>query len=300
MKFHGRLIPRSILIGLLLCFVSMPSSVYADDPVESVTLSPTNKVYHVDPGQVLQDSLTVLNDGQTAYTFTVYATPYSVTSSHYNDPNFSATKSNADAYTWIQFDTTSYHIEPRQTINVPYTLKVKPDASPGGHYGAIFVEIQPGDTAGQQLSRKKRVGSIIYATVSGDVRLAGNVEHIDTAWFQPVAPITSNISVTNTGNSDFAATVNYRVSDIFNNTKYNSQNNYEVLPSTSRDISAEWMGVNWFGLYNVHVATTVLGKTTVKDTTVLMAPVWLLVVLIIIVLAGIYYAFARWRKTTRH
>lgn len=298
MKFRGRLVLRSILAGLALCLVLVPSSAYADDPVESITLSPTSKTYHVNPGQTLQDTLTVLNDGQTPYTFTVYATPYSVASANYDDPNFSATKPNADAYTWIQFDTTTYRIEPRQTIKVPYTVKVKTNASPGGHYGAIFAEVQPDGTTNQQLARKKRVGSIIYATVSGDVKLAGNVVNTDTPWFQSIAPITSNISVKNTGNSDFAATIDYRVSDIFGNTKYNSQNDYEVLPSTSRNINPEWVGANWLGIYNVHVATTVLGKTISNNTIVLIAPVWLLLVLVVVVLTGIYYAFGKRRKTT--
>lgn len=268
----------------------------AADPVESITMSPVSKIYQVNAGQTLTDSLTILNDGQTAYDFTVYATPYSVTNAFY-DPNFSADKPNADAYGWITFQQTTYHAEPRQTLTIPYTIHVKTNAAPGGHYGAIFAEVQPAAGSGQ-LARKKRVGALIYATVKGDVHLSGKVVSMDTPWFQTVAPMLAHSRVQNTGNSDFQTTVRYQVSDLFGHVAYASDTTYEVLPDTTRQMDMQWSGAEWFGLYKVQTTVKILGKTTTHNSYVMMVPVWLILLLALAVILGVVYGITR--KAQRH
>ncbi|HWT39843.1 MAG TPA: hypothetical protein VN081_01025 [Dongiaceae bacterium] len=290
-------------LGIFLIAASiiaiLPRAAKAEDPAESITLSAVRKNYAVTAGQTLTDTLTVLNDGQTAYDFTVYATPYSVTNSAY-DGNFTADKPNADAYTWIQFEKTTYHAEPRQTITIPYTINVKKDASPGGHYGAIFAEIQPESSgAGATISIHRRVGTLIYATVAGDVHLSGQASTPVINWFQTQPPITATSSVQNTGNSDFLASVTYTVKNIFGSVKYTAQNDYEVLPQTTRDIPLSWSGASWFGLYHVSVATTVLGHVTSHDAYVLVMPVWLILLLVLVAIGGGVYAFTRQVRKAR-
>lgn len=289
----------SLAFAVVFASVSIVVPVSAADPVESITLSPTAKLYKVDPGQTLSDTLTILNDGQTAYDFTVYASPYSVTGNSYDSPSFSKNAPNADAYTWMQFEKTTYHAEPRQTLTIPYTIYVKPNASPGGHYGAIFAEVQPAPGQGQ-LARKKRVGCVIYATVNGDVHTVGNVNSITVPWFQSTTPMTASTLVQNTGNNHFPATVAYQVSDIFGRTTYSTQSDYEILPGTTRQIDMSWTGAAWFGFYKVHASAMVLGKTMTRDSYVLMIPVWLVLLLTLAVVFGGVYALTRksHRKTT--
>lgn len=266
----------------------------AADPIESITLTPTSKTYKVDPGQTLDDTITVLNDGETAYDFTVYTAPYSVTSGSY-DPSFTSTAPSADAYTWVQFKQTTWHVEPRQTVKVPYVVHVKANASPGGHYGVIFAEVQPSDaSSGSTLARKKRVGSIIYATVSGDVKLAGTAKGTSIGWFQSSAPLKVTTSVENTGNSDFNASVLYQVSDIFGSVKYSVQSDYTVLPSTTRDITLSWEDAPWFGLYKARVTTSFLDQKNIAESYVLVMPIWMLLIVGAVVVSGGIYAIWRW------
>lgn len=289
MKTFRRLTTVFIALAVVLSSVALTApQVSAADPAESITMSPVSKKYTVDPGQTISDTLTILNDGQDAYDFTVYATPYSVVDSQYTQ-NFTHNKPNADVYTWIEFQQSTYHIESRQTIEIPYTMHVRANASPGGHYGAIFAEVQPPSGA-EQLARKKRVGCMIYTTVSGDVRLSGNVTSLKAPWFQQTTPMLASTEVKNTGNTDFAATVAYQVSDIFGQVKYSVKNDYTILPNTTRQIDMQWNNSAWFGMYKVHISATVLGKTTTKDTYVLMMPIWLLLLLAIAVLFGGVYA----------
>lgn len=274
----------------------LPAQAGAADPVESITLSPASKSYTVDPGQTFDDVMTVLNDGETAYDFTVYTAPYSVKDGSY-DPNFTEVTSNSDAYAWVQFKQTTWHAEPRETIKIPYTIHVKANAAPGGHYGVIFAEVQPADsssTGASTLARKKRVGMLMYATVSGDVHLAGNVVSQDIPWFQSRAPLTASLTVENTGNSDFTANVTYSVSDVFGSVKYTAKTNYVVLPSTTRNISLKWDDAPWFGLYKVHVTTEFLQQGEATFAYVLIMPIWMVLLFGITIVSGGMYAIWRW------
>ena len=268
----------------------------AQDPSESITLSPVKKNYTVNPGQTLSDTLTVLNDGQTAYDFIVYATPYSVQNSSY-DPNFTTEKPNADAYTWIQFEKTTYRAEPRQTVTVPYTVNVKSDASPGGHYGAIFVEIQPEDSEQPTgVIVHKRAGTLLYATVSGTAKLAGENTGTTIPWYQSHPPLTANTSVKNTGNTDFTAKVTLTVKNAFGSVKYTNTQEYAVLPDTTRDIRVIWENANWFGLYNTTVTTESLDQTSTENSLVLIMPLWLILLLIALSVAGGVYTYHAQQK----
>lgn len=294
MHFARRLAIVSLAVTVAAFSIGViPQVAHAADSVESITLSPTSKSYKVDAGQGFNDSLTILNDGDTAYDFTVYAAPYAVTSGSY-DPSFTSMSANADAYTWVQFKQTLWHAEPRATVKVPYSVHVKNDASPGGHYGIIFAEVQPSASDTGTLARKKRVGAIIYATVNGDVHLNGNITSTSIAWYQSSGSLSATTSVKNTGNSDFMANVTYQISDIFGKAKYTMRGDYAVLPSTTRDIALNWADAPWFGLYKARVTTSFLDRNFVGESYVLIMPTWLLLLVCGVVFTGGIYAIWRW------
>ena len=286
-----------VAVAVFSSFLTTDSARAADSSTESVTLSPTSKTYKVDAGQTFNDFLKVLNDGNVAYDFIVYGAPYSVSSGSY-DPSYTSTASNADAYTWVQFKQTSWHAEPHETIRVPYTVYVKKNASPGGHYGVLFVEVQPSAaSSGSTIVRKKRVGAVMYATVNGDVHLSGKAVGTNIGWFQSSAPLQATTSVENTGNSDFWAKVTYQVSDVFGAVKYTYQSDYAVLPSTTRDIPLSWENVPWFGLYKARVTTSFLDQTSMIESYVLVMPIWLVLLVGTAVVSGGIYAI--WRPNHR-
>jgi hypothetical protein len=200
-------------------------------------------------------------------------------------------------YRWVQFDKTLWHVEPGEHAMVGYRLHVPQNALPGGHYGVIFAETQPAkDAPPSSVVRKKRVGSIVLATVKGAYTNAGSV--IDTAipFWQTTSPMTSSTTIENTGTADFKADVMYRVSDSFGGTKYTSQKSYTIYPRTIRKIPLEWPSSPWFGLFKVRVEATILGKTSAREGYVLMLPRWLPVVAGAVALGWVYVAFVRPRQ----
>ena len=87
-----------LFFGLLFaCMVSFPVGAVDGEEdqstVESITLSPVSQRYELKQGDTKKDSLTIVNDGKSDYTFTAYARPYSVNNEAYQ-PDFSTDAKN--------------------------------------------------------------------------------------------------------------------------------------------------------------------------------------------------------------
>lgn len=286
----------SLLVGLLV-FSLVPLPVFAassgsEKITESILLSPTSKRYELASGATKRDTFKIFNDGQVAFNFVVYARPYSVSDESYA-PNFVSDSQNADAYKWVQFDTSSYYLKPGQSVDVQYTLRVPVGATPGGHYGVLFAETQPVQSVeGTAIIRKKRVGAILYATVDGDVKTSGTLKTTDIAPFQFRAPLTIRQRVANNGNTDFEVTSTVQVSDIFGGLKYKSTKKLSVLPSTTRQIVSDWQNPAWIGLYKVDTKAAFLDTNSAATHYVLLVPIWVYITLVILIGARVLYAVA--------
>lgn len=285
-----------LLGGLLATIGFMAAPVYAAG-VESITLSPVSQHYDFDAGTEKIDSLKIINNGDTAYDFIVYARPYTIVNSDYLNPNYgdeANKKANADVYKWVEFDKDKYHIEPGQTIEVQYRLNVPANATPGGHYGVLFAETQA--EPGEMIGRNKRVGSVLYSTVKGEYIQGAEVSKPSANFFQINPPMTANVSIKNTGNASFIAKTDYRVFDIFGGEKYLKEVEYDVMPDSTRAVNLAWEQSPSFGLFKVRVNTTALDKSATTESFVFMAPFWFYGFIAILVVGGIMYAVARRKR----
>jgi len=291
---------RLIVVGSLLlllaglAFTTHAHAVEVDDnsPREQITLSPVSKSHAIKSGESLKDSFKVINSGDTAFSFSVYARPFSVSGEQYEQDFVSLTE-RSNAYRWVQFEKTKWDIKPGDTVTVNYTLRVPEGATPGGHYGVMFAETQPKDSDdNSSVVRNKRVGSVLKVRVEGDVVEQGKQLSFDVPFLQNRPPLTSNERIENTGNVDFDVTQVMPVKDIFGRTKYADKKTQTVYPDTTRALEFNWQEVNWFGLYKVEMNSEFLDQSQSSSSYVLIAPVWLLVVAVLAVIGG-GYAFFR-------
>ncbi len=290
------------LLGGLFAFTLSIAPVQAaqaetrTNATESILLSPTSKHYDLKAGASKNDKLLVVNDGQKSFNFAVYARPYSVNNELYV-PDFTSTSQNADLYKWVSFDKTSFRLEPGQSVEVPYTLRVPASAAPGGHYGVIFAETQPsGDANTGSVVRKKRVGAIMYATVDGDVKLDGKSLGVNVPFFQLKVPLAISERINNTGNTDFAVTTTTEVTDVFGGVKHRSQKESSVLPGTTRQIVSDWQSPAWIGLYKVAHNSKFLDASKTSINYVLFVPLWVYLTLVLAIGARILYAVVHRKK----
>jgi hypothetical protein len=281
--------------GLLLSLSSLVSAAdEAKGDTSSLTLSPTSQRYTIDAGKQQTSKLTILNTGDTTATFFVYGRPYAVIGEDYQ-PSFNSTASNSDAYKWVSFDKTEWQLEAGKSVEIPYTFRVPVGAAPGGHYGVIFVETKAPSGSGQAVVRNKRLGSILLATVNGSYRTSGNYLDTSIASYQPRTPLETTTRVQNTGNVDFETTQTIRVTDVFGSPKYSEVKKFTIFPDTVRATKMSWPKSPWFGLYKVKTTTAFLDQNHTKESLVLVAPRWMLLVLFVVVVGGAVYAFRRRR-----
>ncbi len=280
----------AILAAALLSPGLLSAQSPAAAPQERITLTPTVQRYTVKPGESVTGSLSVINDGDTAYDFVVYARPYTVVGEDYQ-PNFGNVAPGADAYQWVRFDATRFRLQPGQKTTVSYTLLAPQNATPGGHYGVIFAETQPSaNPADNFIARKKRIGSILYVTVSGDYKQAGNLLEAKMPFWQTGRPLSGYARLKNSGNVDFQVNLKLKVSDVFGRVKYQSDTSYSVLPATVRRLPLVWQDAPAVGLLKVSATFSFLDQTKTAGFWVLMMPRWLVALLVVVVGgAGGYY-----------
>lgn len=294
---------RFSLLAIALVFAG---TVFAEAPAahaqlqqgESMTISPASSKLTVDAGKVVEGKITVVNDGTEPYEFVLYARPYSIVDNQYDSPNFTQVTPATDVYKWLSFPKTKYRIEAGQTITADYTMRVPADAAPGGHYGVIFAETQPTgeQPTGSMILRKKRAGSVMYVTVNGQYKVAGQEKDWSIPFWQPLPPLKTSLSAKNEGNTDFTNTTRLVVKDIFGTTKYDVKKEFQVLPGTTRTMDLEWAEALWFGFYKVETYQEFLDKSYKHEGYVLMMPRFIPFLLVVMIGGGIAYAYLRRRK----
>lgn len=301
MKVSYASIKIGLLVGLsslLFVPVSIASAAEQSQPndAESILLSPTSKRYTLKSGTERKDSFKVVNDGRTAFDFVTYSRPYSVSGEEYT-ADFVTSSQNADAYKWIQFDQPSYSVQPGKSVDVAYTIRVPANATPGGHYGVLFAETLPSSQSnGTGVKTKKRVGSILYVTVDGDVTRSGKILSTEVPFLQFKAPLQSSQRISNTGNTDFEVKSVITVSDVFGGVKHKSERNLAVLPDSIRKITLDWQNPTWLGLYKIQLDTSFLDTKASSSHYVLIVPVWVYLLLGVLIAARVAYAVNARRK----
>lgn len=184
--------------------------------------------FQVAPGTQISDWVAVTNDSPVAATFRVYAAD---ATTDYDTAAFTlvgAEQASTDLGAWTAVDTgpaacpdtdddaeatcargLGIHVDlaPGEQKNLPFTITVPADATPGDHAAGIVAAFdqQATDAAGSAVRVEQRVGTRIYLRVDGPltakVGISGVVAGYDSSW-NPLDAGTGRLGfdVTNTGN----------------------------------------------------------------------------------------------------
>lgn len=194
-------IPRLALIVALLA-VAGAGTAAADDAPWTVHAADgefgadrDNYSYALDPGGRLDDGLVVVNNGATPLDLAVYAADAFTTTTGGLDLRTRDRKPTGVG-AWVHPGKSHVTVQPGQSTEVPFTVSVPADATPGDHLGGIV-------TALTQDNVERRVGLRLQLRVGGDLKPNLSVEDLDVRYSGGDATLT--YAIHNTGNAVLAA-----------------------------------------------------------------------------------------------
>lgn len=167
-----------------------------------------NFAYTLAPGQSMSDSLVISNHGDDPLALTVTTADGFTTTSGTLDLVTADTESVAVG-AWMQATTKNVEVKPGDTLDVPFTVTVPADATPGDYAGGIVTALpQPVQESGIAVDR--RLGIRVHLRVSGELAPELSVGDIAIDYGGnplPFAAGSADVSytVTNSGNVRVAA-----------------------------------------------------------------------------------------------
>ncbi|MGX1549300.1 COG1470 family protein [Streptomyces adustus] len=275
--------------------------------------------YHVNPGGQVKDAMVVVNRSRTPLRLALYAADGYTTDTGQLDL-LTKDKKSVGIGAWVHADRSSVVIKPGKTAQIPFTVAVPANATPGDHVGGILTSLkQADDAAGINVDR--RLGIRVKLRVSGalEPKLAIENLHVDySGSANPIAKGDATVTYTvhNTGNATLSARQTVSVTGPFGWPRTNADDSTalpELLPGERWKVTLPVHGV----APAVHLAATATltplltdaaGSTTsldpVKATAHGWAVPWTLLVLLVMLTAAVVGGLllarrARARRTQR-
>ncbi len=287
-----------------ICNLFTTNTVYADQTDRHpilLQISPTKQKISLTPGSSYVGSFIVHNAGTQPFTYSVSATPYSVTNEAYN-PNYTDLAQYSQMSEWITFDesTRTGTIEPGTMVDVGFTVNVPTDVPSGTQYAALMAQTDSGNAEDATVAVIHRVGMILAATVPGETRDTGEIIKNNVSSFYFAPPVTMSSLVKNTGNIEQTATYTYKIYPLFSNEAlYNNEENpqkLDIIPDTSRFNSMTWEGAPQLGIFWMEQTIDFAGEVNTVGKLVLICPLWLLIIVIVFLVGAIFWLVSRSKK----
>jgi hypothetical protein len=288
---HGRnaaaVVRRTIVATLLAAFglgvVGIGPAVSAEDSRVSWALRTAsndfgadrqNFDYALDPGGTITDALMVVNHGKKPLTLTVYSADGFTTQSGQLDLMTQQEKSTGIG-SWVRAGQDSVAVPAGKTVEVPFTIALPKNATPGDHVGGIITSLStPGDEPGIEVDR--RLAMKVHLRVGGELAPALKVEDLHVDHDGPINPVgkgdaTIGYTIRNSGNAIVTAQQAASVSGPFGSFRVRAaavDDSPELLPGDSWKVEVPVDGV----LPTVRVAATVTLTPIVTDASGTITP----------------------------
>ncbi|MGW7660391.1 WxL protein peptidoglycan domain-containing protein [Streptomyces sp. NPDC054756] len=164
--------------------------------------------YAVNPGGTVEDTMVVTNRGRTTLRLAVYASDGYTTDAGQLDL-LTREKKSVGVGAWVHPRATSLTLAPGRSADVPFTVSVPRNATPGDHVGGLLTSLKQSDSAAG-INVDRRLGVRVALRVGGELtpRLAVEDLHVDyDGTANPFAKGTATVTYTvrNTGNALLSA-----------------------------------------------------------------------------------------------
>ena len=273
----------------------------------------TNFSYALNPGAHLDDGIVVANRGTEAVELDVYAADGYKTSTGALDLRLAA-EAPVGVGKWIVVPEHHVSVPAGQTVEVPFTVDIPADATPGDYAGGVVTSLTVADQSAN-VNVDRRLGIRTGIRVGGDLAPALTVEGLGVDWDGGLVPFlfgdaTVHYSLHNTGNVSLTAGEADAVAGPFGwgeVTAAPGEPAPTLLPGESwqRDVSVPAvaaMGLVWASVTATPTVTDASGSTTDLDPVTAsamgLAVPWPILVVVLLIVAAVVFG-PRWLRARR-
>ena len=298
------------LVGLKVAESAPAWAEEAKKSGSSMTVSPMNQRIVLTPGETYQGSISVSNPASSSESLK-YTTEVGSFTQKMDDNNnkgsvdIDSVSSYNQIMDWITLDRTSGEVAPNTTQTIPFTVNVPADAPAGGQYATILVkgetpEVEPGQ--GLVIQDQTQIASILYAEVTGETKKDAQILENSIPAFLTNNPLEATSLVENDGNVHADAKYTLQVWPLFSDeeicTNEEDPATVLVMPGT-KQYHAESCNLGMVGIYKARQTVEIFGEKSIVDATVIMCPIWLMVVILVVIIAIVWFVVHRIMKRKR-
>ena len=259
------------------------------------TISPLKQEISAKAGDAIDLKIKLTNLGDEPINFRLLPEPLTVSGVDY-EVSFNVSTNRTKIVDWVKFPQgDSFVLSGRETREVPFRLEIPTDAPAGGQYAVIAAQFWP-TNLGANLTTTT-IGAIamrLYAQIAGENVLDGAIVANKIPNIIIGDKLMTQYGAVNKGNLDFYVTGSMKVVDFWSHkVLYDDTETAEpmvMFPETTRYLANEWAGI---GLFNVTQNVSLLEETSTEMQTVLILPVWIVVLVGLMVLGAIAWIFKR-------
>ena len=261
----------AVLLGLFL-LISPISPLLAQGSL-TLSISPSLFDMSADPGQKWQSSLRIININNfdlTVYVDVVNFLPQGEGGDGRFLPVPAEGGEGVTLAEWFTITREAVLVPREQSVEIPFSVMVPEDASPGGHFAAILVGTKPlvPEVGQARVQTSQMVTSLFFARVTGDVIESGTIrEFTTTESFLNSPEATFELRFENKGNVHLQPQGDIRITNMWGEERgvvpINQNSSFgNVLPESIRKFEFAWKGewsISDMGRYTA-VATLAYGS----------------------------------------
>lgn len=251
MTFLSRkILPIKLFLCILVAYL-LPIVAWGQQ-AQQLSVSPTLFEMSATPGQVWNSTIKVVNANSYPLEISVDVNDF-VPQGEDGSGRFLEVDTEGGGQTlaeWITFNNEPITIPPESAVDVPFTVTLPSDASPGGHFAAFLVGTVPvdGDSGVSKLRTSQVVTSLLFVRVAGDIVEMGGIREFSTTKnFYQSSEASFNIRFENTGNVHLRPQGAIEITNMWGQARgtlpLNQQNTFgNVLPDSIRNYIIGWRG----------------------------------------------------------
>ncbi|MEU9290423.1 DUF916 domain-containing protein [Streptomyces sp. NPDC048275] len=315
-KSYGLLLGLCLGLSLFLLSAVSGAPAHAADngswsvyPVSSTVAARPYFSLSADPGQTIEDKVTVANKTGKPLTFRLYAADAYNTARDGGFAVRTVKEKQRGVGAWARPARSRVTVPAHGSVTVPFTLRVPKKAEPGDHPGALVAldeRVEAGDGS-LAVGVQRAVGARVYLRVSGPSVPALAVENVRVTHHQPLVPglgdsaATISYTLHNTGNVTLAPKVQLRAQGLFGRTLLSrglTKIPSELLPGQRVRLSEPWHGAPQLDWGDVRLTASARGTRESASTSFFALP-WLVAVAVVLGIAVAVLVIRGRRDRTR-